>query len=197
MEADRFSFSAGPSYIAFQADGSFWVGDPANERNLHFAAARKLLEQIQYLPLSYVATVDASRPARVFRGFLEFEVDYRRPLRQSWKLLRNWSVGLDPRYRRRDFNGLRAVTTLADGRSIATVFRADAGGDELVELTSVGVRPLGLRLREDERLYPDGSLRSHVIRFGSLRVYERRIASFDSGGIPRWSEPVLLRRQTG
>jgi hypothetical protein len=194
---DRLGISAGPTYVAFQADGSFWVGDPVNQRNLHFSTARVFIEQIQYLSHSYVATVDAARPTRVFCGFLEFEVDYGKPLRQSWRLLRNWSVGLDARYQPEFCAGLRAVVTLPGGRTLASVFRNDSNGDELVELTAAGLRPLGLRLRADERLYPDGTLRSHVIRFGSMQVYERRIDEFAATGAPRWSEPRLLARVTG
>lgn len=197
VEADRFSFSAGPAYIAFQADGSFWVGDPANERNLLFSPARQYIGQIQYLSHSYVSTVDITLPGRVFRGFQEFEIDYRKPLRQSWKLVGNWSVGLGASYQRKDFSGVRAVATLADGRTLATVFRSDADSDELVELTSNGLRPLGLRLSGEERLYPDGSLRTHVIRFGSLRVYGRHIESVEASGIPRWSAPALLAEAGG
>ncbi|HTP40139.1 MAG TPA: FlgD immunoglobulin-like domain containing protein [Steroidobacteraceae bacterium] len=193
----RFSFSAGAAYIAFQADGSFWVGDPLNERNLQFSPQRRYSGQIQYLSHSYVSTVDGTRPGRVFSGFLEFEVDYRKPLPDSWRLVRNWSVGLDTRYLPKDFNGIRAAVTLDDGRTLATLFRSDGDGDELVELGPAGVRTLGMRLREDERLYPDGTLRSHLIRFGGLHVYQRRIESFETGGVPHWSEPVVLAETTG
>ena len=189
---DRFGFSAGPTYVAFEADGSFWIGDPANERNLRFSPQRHRVGQIQYLSHSYVATVDVNRPTRVFRGFLEFEVDYRRPLRQSWQLVRNWSVGLGAQYRRPEFTGLHTVATLADGRCYAVVFRNDADGDELVELAPTGLRPFGQRLRADERLYPDGSLRSHLIRFGGLQIFAKRIAGTAANGAPIWSEPTLL-----
>ena len=196
VAVDRFGFAAGPAYLAYQADGSLWIGDPANERNVHFSRDRRYLDQIQYLSHSYVATVDMNRPQRVFRGYLEFAVDYARPLRDSWKLVRNWSVGLDSRYGSH-FAGLRQVVTLANGRTYATVFRRDNGGDELVELAPEGVRPLGIRLRIDEQIRPDGSLRSHLIRFGTLQVYERRLERFGPNASLVWSEPALKARVSG
>jgi len=66
-----------------------WVGDGGNHRSLHFSAALNYLEQIMYQPHSYIACVDQNNPARVFNQFLEFSVDYTKPLAQSWTLVNN------------------------------------------------------------------------------------------------------------
>src|SRR5262249_33211139 len=83
---DKFWLSGGPTYVTFQGAGLFWFGAPGNVRNLHFSAQRKYLGQIMYLPKSYVVAVDHANPTRVFRHFLEFTVDYSRPVRESWTL---------------------------------------------------------------------------------------------------------------
>jgi len=193
VTVDKFWFSFGPSYIAFQPDGSFWVGDPANARNLHFSPQRVFIDQIMYLPKSYVATVDTADPTRVFSGFLEFKVDYSRPLPESWSLVRNWAVGLDQRYLG-GMPGLRSVVALRNGRTYATLPRSDLKGSELAELTAAGVRPTNFPLDVGTRLYADGSLRSQVIAAGALSVYQRALIDFDAAGNPRWGDFQLLSR---
>lgn len=190
---DRFWLSGGPDYIAFQSDGSFWLGDPGNSRNLHFSAARRYLGEIRYLPHSYICAVDANDPGRVFSNFLEFSVDYARPLRDSWRLVRNWRAGLDARYAG-EFDGLQSVYTLRNGRTYGVVRRYDTGRNEVVELAASGLRPAGATLDFGTRLYADGSLRLGLVRFGELSVYERRLAGFDSEGNPQWDPPQLMAR---
>ncbi|MBV8784978.1 MAG: hypothetical protein JOZ67_12385 [Gammaproteobacteria bacterium] len=188
----KFWFSYGPSYLAYQVDGSLWVGDPGNARNLHYSAQGSYLSQIMYLPKSYVSTVNPMQPTRVFNGFLEFNVDYARPLRQSWSLARNWGADLE-RSRFGDMAGLRTVLTLSNGRTYAVVAGADRAA-EVAELSSDGLRATNERLDPGTRLYPDGSLRYHAIKAGGLEVYARALAGFDAAGNPRWDNPHLLAR---
>ena len=192
VSRDRFWFAAGPTYVTFAPDGSFWFGDPGNLRNLHFSAQREYDEEIMYLPASYSTSVDLGNPARVFRHFLEFEVDYAQPLRKSWTLVRNWAAGLDGRYFGDFLAGLRQVVTLGNGRTYAVVHRYDAKVDEVVELTQAGLRATGKRLDTGQRLYADGSLRSHVLRPGTLQVYSRKLTGFDANANPQWAEATLL-----
>lgn len=194
---DRFWLSSGPTYVAFEPDGSFWFGDPGNLRNLHFSAKREYLDQIMYLPASYLVAVDGRDPTRVFRHFMEFKVDYSRPLRTSWELVGNWAAGLDKKYFGDFLAGLRSVVTLRNGRTYAVVHRYDLNSDEVAELTKQGLRPTGVRLDIGARLYDDGSLRSHVIRLGSLKVFNRVLESFDAEGNPRWGSPTLLASVSG
>jgi hypothetical protein len=196
---DRFWFSGGPTYIAFQSDGSFWVGDPGNVRNLHFSAQRRYLGQILYLPLTYVSTVDPANPTRVFAGYLEFEVDYARPIGSSWTLVRNWGAGAgdeyvgnwnDPDFR--TYAGLRSVVTVPDGRTLAVARRLTASiSSDLFELATDGIRRAG-RLELGTRLYADGSQRDAIERPGSLHLYQRRLAGSDADGNPAWEPPREL-----
>lgn len=188
---DKLWLSAGPSYIAFQSDGSFWVGDPGNARNLHLSAQRRYLEQIMYMPMSYHAAVDTANPTRIFNRFLEFSVDYALPLQRSWRLVRNWATGL-PRYYVGDLDGLRAVVTLDNGRSYGVLGRQDRKDADLLELSPTGLRPTGTHLEVGQQIYPDGSLRSYVQHGTAFEVYIRRPDGFDGDGNPRWKPPEPL-----
>ncbi|HTV51517.1 MAG TPA: hypothetical protein VME21_10025 [Steroidobacteraceae bacterium] len=188
---NKLWLSAGSTYIAFDADGSFWVGDPGNSRNLHFSAERRFLGEIMYMTKSYHVAVDPAQPSRVFDRYLEFEVDYDKPLQRSWRLVRNWAPGMS-RASIGDFDGFRAVVTLRNGRTYAVVPRFDSRASEIVELAAAGVRPTGTQLALGTQLYPDGSLRSATLSFGTFTVYERSLAGFDAAGNPQWSAPRVL-----
>jgi FlgD Ig-like domain len=196
VSTDRFWFMPGETYIAFQPDGSFWVGDPGNARNLHFAASRRYLDQIMYLPKSYVVAVDPADPTRVFNQYLEFTVDYSKPLRNSWRLVRNWGAGLDSSYFY-DMAGLRTVVTLRNGRTYGVVSQRDSRFKELEELTGRGLRATGTKLEYGERLYPDGSRRQFVERLDDVAVYSRTLSGFDAANNPQWNAPEMLARVSG
>ena len=81
-------------FICFQPDGSLWVGDTGNYRCQHFSASRVYQDQISYIGYFYSAAADRNNPTRVFANYLEYQVDYSKPLHPSngsWRLLRNWS----------------------------------------------------------------------------------------------------------
>jgi outer membrane protein assembly factor BamB len=188
---DRLWLSADVTYISFQADGSLWFGDPGNARNLHLSSQRQLLGQIMYMPKSYHAAVDTLNPGRVFNKFLEFSVDYSRPLKDSWRLVRNWKAGLDHSYST-ELEGLREVVTLSNGHTYGLVPRSGETLTELVELTPRGLRPTGARLEFGVKLYPDGSQRISQQRLSSFTVYTRKLSGFDSDNNPHWGAPEPL-----
>lgn len=191
VKNDRFWLSAGPAYLAHAPDGSFWFGDPGNARNLHFSGEREYLDQIAYLPKTYIATVDVNDPRRVFAHFLEFEVDYDKPVQDSWRLVRNWGASAGSQFEGH-FGGLRAVFTLSNQRTYAVAGRTN-GPAEIVEL-GAGIRPTGKRLETGTRLQADGSLQSHVLRGLTLQVYRQTLSGFDAQGNPQWNAPELLSR---
>jgi hypothetical protein len=194
VTTDKFSFSGRSPYLAFAPDGSFWVGDPGNARNLHFSPGREFLEQILYLPRNYVVAVNSANPRRVFSHFLEFEVDYAQPIASSWRLVANWQPSLDGPYVG-DRDGFQAVHTLSNGRTYGVVHRFDLRMSEVVELTGQGLRPTGTKLDFGTKLYADGSLRWHIAPFDAgLIVYERSLDGFAKNGDPRWGRADELAR---
>jgi len=188
---DRLWLAAGPTYLAFQRDGSLWVGDPGHLRNLHLSPARDFMEQIQYLPASYVSAVDCADPGRVFGGFVEFSVDYRIPLRQGWRVARHWGRGLDSSYLG-SRGGFRSVCTLANGRTYGSIARRGSDPAEVVELTDAGLRRTALTLQVGERLQADGTLHLQRAQGGRLTVLERPLLGFSPAGDPQWGPPSAV-----
>ena len=97
---DKFAFLAanfGFSYIAYQADGSFWVNSDGEYCVKHFNADLSYKERISYIPSSRSSNADPNNPTRVFADELEFERDYSKPLDNglngSWKLKNVWTPG--------------------------------------------------------------------------------------------------------
>ncbi|UFH53149.1 hypothetical protein [Spirosoma sp. KNUC1025] len=204
---DRFYFSdpsrsINSTFIAFQPNGSFWVGDTGNARAMHFTADNKYIEEIMFLPKTYSCNVDVNNPSRVFAHFLEFEVDYSKPLggtNGSWKLVRNWGATVPTSYRNQ-FNLLKGVTTLRNGHTYATLSNSANGAVELVELVSKGpLRLTGVIVSPNAeggttQLYPDGSLR-RTVRAGvgkSQAFTVRSLSGFDSRHNPQWAKAVTV-----
>lgn len=198
---DKFYFTdpAGRTvgtFVTFQPDGSFWVGDTGNSRAMHYAADKTYLNCIMFLPIVYSSFVDANKPERVFANYLEFRVDYAKPLAPdngSWTLVRNWGAlvptGFDDKYQR-----LRGVSTLTNGRTYACLMRSSPRKPTLVELTSAGtMRFTGVDLESQlTQLYPDGSLRRLVAAYGgalgkSQSIMKRALTGFDGAGNPTWA----------
>ncbi|MBJ6144315.1 malectin domain-containing carbohydrate-binding protein [Hymenobacter sp. BT559] len=187
------------TFLTIAPDHSFWVGDPGNNRCLHFSASRAYINQIMYQAHTYAAAVDANNPTRVFSEFLEFQVDYSRPIGESWTLVRNWRVGLDNKYL--GFGqGLQQVTTLANGRTYAMVNLPKMYYPELVELAGSQLRPTGIKPTTgfdsgSATLEPDGSLvlaPYNPAANGTAAWQKRTITGFDATGNPQWSSLTAL-----
>jgi hypothetical protein len=166
------------SFIAFQSDGSFWVGDTANFRIQHYAADRRFIGRAMVFPMLYnVQAVANDDPGRVLGRSLEFKIDYSKPLAPdngSWTLVKNWGY-------KTDSGGFTRPTRMSNGRTygMRRVLKYDdakqmqADYHTLVELSPTGVRETGLRIVHDGVggsapwsmflwwLCPDGSLRGN------------------------------------
>lgn len=206
IRSDRFGFLPGFSYIAFLPDGSFWVGDPFNFRYLHFSNTLKPLDQIAYLPATYRTAVDRDEPERVFAQFLEYRIDYSKPLLTSWTLVRNWKSGLSRDYvpaRPVDVRaGIQRPFLLSNGRTYATVFNFTSNSKEIVELDNLkGLRATGIFLPFNVQMYAGGTLRFSITGNASCgnpcRIYERRLTGFDSASNPQWGPAVTIAQTPG
>lgn len=204
---DRLCFMADAQreHTAITVDGSghVWVVDSCNNRLLRYTAAGVLADTVAWLPGSYISAVDSQRPQRVFANFLEFEVDYSRALGApgAWRLLRNWLPSLPDALRdddssNRGFGGFRAVTTLANGRSVAQL--AVAGQGVIVELTAAGTTrellrlPAATALQSAAVLQANGDLHFAADEGTRQVVYRRRLEGFDSSGAPRWAAQATV-----
>ncbi len=189
--------------IAIAADGSFWLSDVGNRRLLHYAADRTYIEEIMFQNVSYSTSVDANNPTRVFSDFLEFAIDYSKPLAQGWKLVKNWGANLPAAYF--DFGcGVRQVATLSNGRTYGLVAKAGLPGSELVELTAQGTRLTNITLKPTasdpatfESLTPTGALRrGHIFGdnySGPTATFEEKpLLGFNGQNNPLWGDYTTL-----
>lgn len=197
--------SVGPksfySFIAYEPDGSFWLGDPGNYRTLHFSAANTYLDQICYIGILRTVSADANAPTRVFADYLEYAVDYSKPLdgnNGSWTLANNWSFNIPTAYDT-ESNRFKYVVTLSNNRTYALTNRSTAYAAfqslyELVELTTTGTRLTGITVVNDgtTALMPDGSLRSVTpYALGQPCVWSvRPLTGFDGSNNPTWGASV-------
>ena len=188
------------TFIAFQPDHSFWVGDPGNERIQHFSADRTFIENIMSLPHSYSVVADCNNPTRVFNEYLEFAIDYSKPLSAnngSWTLVRNWRYGVEkPYYKDFRTNIFRNVITLGNGKTYATLTDwsvADQPRPEIIELpAAANIRYTGLRLNAFENfvLESDGTLITLEGdgNPGKQAVWHRQtLTGFDQDNNPLWA----------
>jgi hypothetical protein len=199
VNTNKFWFFDGENdgtFLCFAPDGSFWVGDGANHRSLHFSAARNYIEQIMFQPHSYVSCVDQNDSTRVFNQFLEFKVDYTKPLAQGWMLVKNWRANVDGCHISWN-EGLREVTTFTNYRTYAYVDNSCHNNvlQELCELGTnylrfTGIYPLVTNQGRWMSLGPDGSARATAI--GSANWYLATLAGFDSNNNPLWNPETMI-----
>jgi hypothetical protein len=196
---DKFYFSdlsgsIHASFIAFQSDGSFWVGDIGNYRTLHFSANRNYIEQMMFLRHNYSIAADANNPSRVFAEYLEFKIDYTKPLAPnngSWTLVRNWRAAVPANYYQ-DFivNIFKFVTTLSNGRTYGLLQNLSTSNWEVVELPPSGpVRFTGISTNAAIQILPDGSLARYAIAGLGRPAYWQKhpLLGFDASNNPQWN----------
>ncbi|MFL5744436.1 MAG: PA14 domain-containing protein [Niastella sp.] len=196
---DKFYFndvsgSIHESFIAFQSDGSFWVGDIGNYRTVHFSANRNYLEQMMFLRHNYSIAVDANNASRVFAEYLEFKIDYTKPLAPnngSWTLVRNWRASIPAHYYQ-DFivNIFKYVTTLSNGRTYGLLQNLSTSNWEVVELPASGpVRFTGISTNAAVQILPDGSLARYAIAGLGRPAYWQKypLKGFDADNNPQWN----------
>ncbi len=187
------------SFIAWQPDGSFWVGDPGNFREMHFSASKSYIETIMSMGTTYSTNVDPNNINRVFAEYLEFAIDYTKPLTGSagWKLVKNWGYNTTTGYDRT--KKLQNVVTLNNGRTYATVY-SSASVPQLVELTSTGIKfsgknpfgTYGLICRDGGLQIVSGT----DAPGGSTIVTKYPLTGIDAAGYPQWSKTGALLAAT-
>jgi hypothetical protein len=196
----RDIYGGSGTFLAFQPDGSFWLGDMGNARALHFSAAQAYLNQIAYRPNENVMTADMNAPTRIFSKWMEYEVDYTQTLNpgdptapggnNSWKLIRNWGHGVAATYDQFWLGGLQSVVTLNNGRTWGMVNRTDHQR-EIVELQSGGLHFTGILFSNSASIYHNGEIRDYT-KSGGIATITRRSVSFDSAGTPTWAAATTL-----
>jgi hypothetical protein len=214
---DRFYFSdlsggINDSFIAYQSDGSFWVGDRGNYRVQHFNSSRAYIDNIAYIPASYVSGLDANNPVRLFDQYLEFAIDYTKtlsPTNGSWTLVRNWRNQIPAQYFRLDnliqnvdiFGALTNVATLSNSRTYGLLRRYDTGALSVVELPASGqLRFTGISLSAPVYMGKDGGLYRTVSSLGATPPgyswTKQSLTGFDGSNNPTWGTATGIASTT-
>lgn len=205
-------------FIVVLSDGSFWVRDGGNSRTLHINPAKTpaYIEQIAVrYGCQYAMTCNPNAPGRLFDGWLEYEIDYSKPLQPGdpnaaggngcWKLKRNWGAGVpdQKRYYGPD-NAVHGFNSVADfgGRTFALAQAlAGNGSFDLVELPSSGVvrftgintmANLGIRAWSPARLYDNGDLRWNAVGEGRQAIYKKAFTELDGNNNPQWTSEQII-----
>jgi hypothetical protein len=208
LNTNTFAFGDNNSqtYLAFQSDNTFWVGDKNNGRTLHFSIGNNTLnyiEQITYNAASYQTTVDLTDATRVFNNFMEYSVNYALPLggtNGSWTAVRNWGFGLPSDTTHNYFgfgNGFSNVVTLSNGRTYGLLNNFTNSEADLFELPPSGpARFTGYEFGNTPRIYEDGSFRFNVVSSAGISFYSQPLTGFDASNNPKWGSPSLLASST-
>lgn len=175
------------TFVKFQPDGTFWIGDPGNYRILKYSANYTYLDNIMFLPHVYSAGVDYNNPKRMFADYCEFEVDYSKPLgpkNGSWKLVANWGAQV-PAAHDNQYNRFSDINTLTNGRRYTTA----AKGAYMYELQNDGkLRITNVVVPDNAKLKKDGSLaRIGVSSKGvNQKWYRKKLTGFNTANDPAW-----------
>jgi hypothetical protein len=188
------------TFLCYNWDGSFWVGDEENHRALHFSAAQQYLEQIMFQPHSYCMCACQNNNGRVFNQFLEFSVNYTNSLSNGWTLVNNWKVNMPTNLAGNSLGiGLYQVTTFPNGRTYGFVEDRSLrfAQFELVELTNNQLRLTGIHPLDTNgnntlwiSLGADGSL--WYIPAGTAAWYKAGLNGYDTNNNPLWGPLALI-----
>jgi hypothetical protein len=198
---DKFYFSdakgsAGTS-IAFESDGSFWVLDKGNFRLQHYSPSRQFINRVMFLPISYSVTVNSNNPRRIFSGYLEFDIDYSKPLlpdNSSWRLVKNWGATISKQDDNK-YGCLKSVVTLINHRTYGLIGGNGNRDFQLVELPSNGnLRYTGIFIPKNCQIYKDGSIqrRSEYLENGPISWFRAPLKTFDTNYNPVWGKELPL-----
>jgi rhamnose utilization protein RhaD (predicted bifunctional aldolase and dehydrogenase) len=174
-------------FIAFQPNGSFWINDPGNYRVQEYNSSKSYINTIMSLGSNYSVWVDKNNIQRVWAGYLEFAVDYTKPLtgKTGWTLVKNWGAVISGTTYD-GFTKFKFPITLSNGRTYA--FLKNGYNMELVEFPATGqIRFSGLLKPINIVLCNDGSIQdySESANVATLKRYPQ--TGFDGLGNPTWS----------
>lgn len=204
------------TFLAFQSDGSLWVGDLGNFRSLHFQAPSftTYLGQIAWIPAFYQMSADPNNPTHIYTGNLEYQVDYTQTLTPgdpdtqfggngSWKLIKNWFGG----YANWSYGNLQNITTLSNGRTYAVTHYIKSGAwyYSIFELPSTANTPARMAATtaanlNGNNIEPDGTIRSaspdtaHAAGSSTYTqtISEQKLTGFTAANDPTWGAPAAV-----
>ncbi|MGF7081540.1 hypothetical protein [Mucilaginibacter sp. UYCu711] len=167
----KFSFKAhsgiGIPYVAHENDGSIWIGDCGNHRNLHFDADGTYLgndNSIMYIPANYYVSAIVGDENRILVDILEFLSDPSRPMATRLTLSKNWGYHypdtFDGHSTQKDVGLFNGVAKLSNGKTYG-IGNASGGYSFLFELAPTGFRTIAGshdQVPQFSQLWTDGDM---------------------------------------
>lgn len=182
------------TFVRHQSDGSIWVCDPGNCRYQHFNSSGTYLNNIMFLKQQYNCNVVLNQPTQVFSDYLEYTIDYSRPLASGWILTNNW--GYNQPIAMNTVLPINDVILMSNSRRYG-VFRAATNNYYMGELTSTGVRyitgtilPSNPRLDTIGNLYVDNGSGSYPNQ--SIIYQKYTLTGFNGSGNPTYSSASTI-----
>ncbi|WP_213807418.1 FlgD immunoglobulin-like domain containing protein [Granulicella sp. dw_53] len=201
------------SWLRVSPENELWLCDGGNAgRILHISATNTYIDQIQFQQETYSVGIGQSLPNRMFRGGIEYEINYAVPLlpgdpdplrggNGSWKMVRNWSVGAEGAKGSLPANyqplaggsGIINPEILSNGHIYAHIVDGVTHRYSEVELPLSGTAPLRFisTLNVNQGDYPlqtDGSLMKEVTSGKSpnrtITFQKKRLLGFDENNNP-------------
>lgn len=146
------------TFVRHQSDGTIWICDPGNCRYQHFDASGTYINNIMFLQQQYDTNVCLNQNTAVFSNFLEYTIDYTKPLASGWTLTNNWQYGIpsllvpiDP------VLPIKGIIKMSNTRRYA-IFKTKSNLYYYGELTTSGVRYITTPLPVNPRLDSLGNL---------------------------------------
>jgi hypothetical protein len=147
-----------------------------------------------WVPAHYSQRVCLNDPTRIFAGFVEYKIDYSKPLQPnngSWVHANNWAYGLDTTNTQNDgYTRMRWAGTYSNGRTYATVLNSRNGKHEVFELSSSGMRATGAAISGSAQVDSNFNLWYAETNKNAGQVahlYKNTFTGFDGSNNPTWN----------
>jgi hypothetical protein len=160
--ATKGSSSTNGSWLRVSPSNELWICDGGNAgRILHISAKNSYVNQILFSQVTYTVGISQTMPTRLFRGPIEYAIDYSEPLQPgdpdptlggngAWKMVRNWAVGAEGAHGSIHANystfgvqtGVLYAEKLGNGRIYGHMLSAKSGTVSEVEFPNSGTTPV-------------------------------------------------------
>ena len=156
------STTANGSWLRVSPNNELWICDGGNAgRILHISATNSYIDQILFSQETYTVGISQTMPTRLFRGSIEYAIDYSQPLQPgdpdpvlggdgSWRMVANWAVGAAGAHGSSPANynafsvqtGILYAEKLSNGRTYGHILNAKGDAVSEIEFPDSGTTPV-------------------------------------------------------
>ena len=186
--------------VAYAPSGNIYVGDIGNQRVQIFDTNHNYVDTQQYIPVNYVAAADYKDPSRAYIGWLEFEVDYSKPLGAGgWKMVKNWSSSLPTEYDGHQKEGISGTITMTFNGVDYTYALVSIDAPHFKQSMALLLLPdsgnaidTGQRFSPNHSINPDGSMVTYRNGTTAQEIVSTPMTGVTLEGFPIWGTEQTL-----